>query len=172
MSTENIEFHFIDEEESCKNSKQDSNLALTELKNINRNEIPVNGLNEKRKDKEENVIHNIKEIKKNPRNKISPKNEIDPTGGDVAATLLDQDNSATELLEVQEVDDDGDVVHSKKSPKKTDHIVEKIQNVEEKINSFFRREWEAFKSEKKKKLRQIPKKVTTIPWKERDWRLV
>ena len=67
MSTEKIEFNFIDEEESCKNSQLDSPLALTEMDNIDRNKKPTNTQNGKQKENDEMMIQNHEDIKKKKR---------------------------------------------------------------------------------------------------------
>lgn len=164
MSTEKIDF--LDEEGNCKDNQQQQGLPLIERNNADHDnteagQVVATTELQKKQEEQDDMTIIAKETKARKRNKISPIKETDQHA---AAALEDRvsSNSATELLEVTKTGDgDGGEVLPKKSPKKTDQIVEKIHVVEEKINSFFQREWQAFKSEKQKKLRQIPKKITT-----------
>ena len=169
MSTEKIDF--LDEEGNCKDNQQQQGLPLIERNNADHDnteagQVVATTELQKKQEEQDDMTIIAKETKARKRNKISPIKETDQHA---AAALEDRvsSNSATELLEVTKTGDgDGGEVLPKKSPKKTDQIVEKIHVVEEKINSFFQREWQAFKSEKQKKLRQIPKKITTLDFKE------
>ena len=74
--------------------------------------------------------------------------------------------SDVQLLKKNKLNEDTGDPKSLKSPKKGEQLIEKIHDVEANIHSFFKREWDAFRSEKKKTLRKIPKKVTTLDFKE------
>ena len=107
---------------------------------------------------------------------ILPSTESDQTngGGEEPVIVLERNNSDAnseaksdvQLLKNRKINDDNGNPKSLKSPKKGEQLIEKIQDVEANIHSFFAREWNAFKQEKKKKLRKIPKKVTTLDFKE------
>ena len=107
---------------------------------------------------------------------VLPSKESDQPEGDVppeigrARANSDANSEAksdVQLLKKLNNEDTGPgVAKSLKSPKKGEQLIEKIQDVEANIHSFFAREWNAFKQEKKKKLRKIPKKVTTLDFKE------
>ena len=143
----------FDEEESCKNSQLESPLALTGMDNIDQNTKQTNTQNGKQKEKDEMMIHNHEDIEKKKRNKISSQKEAAADASDAAATLLDQEKKesiSTDLIQVEE-GEGGDIPST--SPKKV-------------ITDFFKKEWQAFKLEKQKKLRQLPKEETTLDFDE------
>ena len=106
---------------------------------------------------------------------ILPSKESEQLDGDreVPVIVRERNNSDAnseaksdvQLLKNRSNDNTGDP-KSLKSPKKGEQLIEKIHDVEANIHSFFAREWDAFRQEKKKKLRKIPKKVTTLDFKE------
>ena len=70
MSTEKIEFNFIDEEESCKTGQLDSQLALTGMDNIYQNGKQTNTQNGKPKEKDEMMLQNHEDIENSNRKNI------------------------------------------------------------------------------------------------------
>ena len=151
MSRENIEIEVI-ETEFEGDVKEDKSLPLVELRNG----------------------RHTTEGKEETDPEILPCKESDQLAGDVAPVTVraransdanSEAKSDVQLLKKQDNDHTGDA-KPLKSPKKGEQLIEKIHDVEANIHSFFAREWEAFRQEKKKKLRKIPKKVTTLDFKE------
>ena len=103
----------------------------------------------------------------------SKESEQHDADGDVPAIGRERSNSDAnseaksdvQLLKNRLSDNTGDP-KALKSPKKGEQLMEKIHDVEANIHSFFAREWDAFRQEKKKNLRKIPKKSVELDFKE------